>query len=433
MKNIENTIRDLLNNNICELINSRLFFQNPETDFTRNRKLPANDVVKAFLGMNGGVLANELYEYFKYNIDTPTASAFIQQNDKILPEFYEFLLHYFTSQLKRPKTFMGYHLLACDGSTINIRTDKNDMTTYIKSNKFNGYNAIHLNALYDLENHIYTNIYLQKGVGSEKEAFRQMIKTGDFNQKTIFIADRGYENYNLFANIEQQDMKYLVRIKDVGSTGILKKYGLPTDREFDIHIHPILTKKQTNIIKNSNKNYVYVPSHSEFDFIDLHTNFCYEMDIRIVRIEIAPGEYECLATNLDESKFSKSIIKEMYHKRWGIETSFRELKYNIGLTHLHSIKIDTILKEIYSKLIMFNYCMAIIYGVAINKKTDTYMYQSNIHLAVRFCKESFRLNNNSINVCFLISQNLVPIRPNRQHKRNILPKGVVCFQYRVAA
>ena len=48
-------------------------------------------------------------------------------------------------------------------------------------------------------------------------------------------------------------------------------------------------------------------------------------------------------------------IKELYHKRWGIETSFRELKYAIGLSALHSKKRESIKQEIYARLLLYNF------------------------------------------------------------------------------
>ncbi|WP_447558201.1 transposase [Streptococcus suis] len=38
-------------------------------------------------------------------------------------------------------------------------------------------------------------------------------------------------------------------------------------------------------------------------------------------------------------------LKELYAYRWGIETSFRDLKYSIGLTHFHAKKKEGILQE----------------------------------------------------------------------------------------
>ena len=42
--------------------------------------------------------------------------------------------------------------------------------------------------------------------------------------------------------------------------------------------------------------------------------------------------------------------------RWGEETSFRELKYTIGLINWHSSKYDGILQEINAHMILYNFC-----------------------------------------------------------------------------
>lgn len=53
--------------------------------------------------------------------------------------------------------------------------------------------------------------------------------------------------------------------------------------------------------------------------------------------------------------------------RWGIETSFRELKYSVTLLHLHSKKVDFIYQEIFAKLIMYNFCQMITQSVVIQQ------------------------------------------------------------------
>lgn len=41
--------------------------------------------------------------------------------------------------------------------------------------------------------------------------------------------------------------------------------------------------------------------------------------------------------------------------RWGVETSFRHLKYSIGLLDFHSKKVDAIEMEVWARLILYNY------------------------------------------------------------------------------
>ena len=61
-----------------------------------------------------------------------------------------------------------------------------------------------------------------------------------------------------------------------------------------------------------------------------------------------------LLTNLPSDKFPPHKLKEIYSMRWGIETSFRELKYAIGLTSFHARKPDFIKQEIYARLLLYN-------------------------------------------------------------------------------
>lgn len=83
------------------------------------------------------------------------------------------------------------------------------------------------------------------------------------------------------------------------------------------------------------------------------------MKLRIVRFLLDTGEYETIVTSQNRSKFSPAKIKELYHLRWGIETSFRTLKYAIGMTSFHAKKEESIKQEIFARLMMFNFCSRI--------------------------------------------------------------------------
>ncbi|WP_282432990.1 transposase [Desulfosporosinus meridiei] len=48
--------------------------------------------------------------------------------------------------------------------------------------------------------------------------------------------------------------------------------------------------------------------------------------------------YKTVYTNLNAEDFPPEKIKQLYNLRWGIETSFKELKYAVGLASLHSKK-----------------------------------------------------------------------------------------------
>lgn len=414
----------------------KLFVKNPNTDFTRNRKLSFETVVNLMLSMGGNSLTSELMEYFDYNADMASSSAFIQQRGKLLPFAFEYLLKEFTHSFKDLKTYEGYRLLAVDGSDLNIHHNPNDPDTYFQSTpNTKGFNQLHLNAMYDLCNKLYVDVCIQHGrKENEFRALTDMTDRSNISGDVIVVADRGYESYNVFAHIEKKGWKYAIRVKDIMSNGILSGLKLPDEDEFDVNINMILTRKQTNEIKNNPEIYKFIPKKSTFDYLDLHTNKFYPITFRVVRFKITDNTYETIITNLDSDKFSSEKIKELYHLRWGIETSFRELKYAIGLISFHSKKVEHITQEIFARLVMYNFCELITMHVVIQQKDTKHCYQVNFTRAIQVCKHYFKCKSNISppDVEALIRKNILPIREGRKDPRKVKAKAAISFLYRVA-
>lgn len=196
------------------------FVKNPDKDFIRNGKLSFKTVMKLLLSMGGGNIYKELLEYFKYNIDTATASAFVQQRAKILPKASEHLFKTFTNSFQDCKKINGYRLLAFDGSHLNIAHNPKDSDTYMKCENSIGFNVLHLNALFDLCNKVYTDAYI-KPIKQQNERFalNTMVDRATIDDKVIVIADRGYESYNNFAHIQEEGWNYVIRVKDKEKKG----------------------------------------------------------------------------------------------------------------------------------------------------------------------------------------------------------------------
>ena len=168
-----------------------------------------------------------------------------------------------------------------------------------------------------------------------------------------------------------------------------------------------------------------------FDYFEEDTDIPYEFHARIVRFKITDDTYECIITNLDRKEFFVEEIKELYNKRWGIETSFRELKYAIGLSALHSKKRELIKQEIYARVLLYNFSQRIVQKIKIDKKKRKYTYQVNFTRAFHLVREFLRkTSGNPLDVESLIAKEILPIRPNRSNTRNLKHKNVVCFNYR---
>ena len=57
--------------------------------------------------------------------------------------------------------------------------------------------------------------------------------------------------------------------------------------------------------------------------------------------------------------------------RWGIEISFRDIKYAAELLFFHSRKKDLVIQEIYAKLILYNFCELIIGAIVVEKRIES--------------------------------------------------------------
>lgn len=159
------------------------------------------------------------------------------------------------------------------------------------------------------------------------------------------------------------------------------------------------------------------------------------MNFRIVRFKITDDTYECIATNLSKDEFSAEDIKEIYRLRWGIETSFRELKYSVGLVNFHSKKMDFMKQEIFARLTVYNFCELITAKVIIaQQKKNQYTYQANFTMAIYICKKFLQCSPSQSppDIELLIRRNTLPIRPGRKDPRKVKPQSAVSFLYRVA-
>ena len=412
---------------------------NPDTDFTRNRKLSMEKMLQGIIGMESKSLTNELLDLFDASAETPSASAFIQQRDKIRPIAFESIFKNFSKKLMNSFD-NDIPVFAIDGSDIQIPTNPTDTESYIAgTNGHKGYNLLHINALYDLNKHIYSDVIIQKArERNEHKAFQELVDCSEIT-KALIIADRGYESFNSMAHIQEKGWFFLIRVRD-GNNGIKQGLDLPESDCFDVNISLKLTRKNTNAVKEllKDKNhYRMVSSTQPFDFLPLKnkkaepTRF-YELNFRIVRFPISEDIYETVVTNLDEDRYPAIEIKKLYASRWGIETSFRDLKYTVGLLNFHSKKVMCILQEIYAHMIMYNFAEMITSHVAIEKKQRKYTYKANFSVATHICRLFYREKTTPPDLEAIIAKNLIPIRPDRHRERNVKAKIFQGFLYRVA-
>ena len=163
-------------------------------DFTRHRKLSFETVIKTTIGMESGSLTNEIINAFNAEPNLPSTSAFVQQRYKIKPEAFKAVFDGFTSRIIDANQ-KDIRVLAIDGSDVQIATNPDDSSSFHPgSNGQKPYNLLHLNALFDLNQKIYTDAIIQGRMDlNEHSALQNMVDRSNV-RKALVIADRGYES-----------------------------------------------------------------------------------------------------------------------------------------------------------------------------------------------------------------------------------------------
>lgn len=398
------------------------FSSNPGKDFSRLRKTSFSTLMSFLIFSDSKSLRRAIPSFF-YNKPTPSASAVVQQRSKIKLAAFNFLLKQLNSRFPLLNKFEGYHLVACDGSAVNIPKNSQESATqlqYVSGNGF--YNQVHVNALFHIgEKRFLDTVVEPERDHDERAAFITMLERCPLGHNVVFVMDRGYVSYNVLAHIVASKKYFVLRVKDLGKQKrpILSNITLPDDETYDITVSISLSR---NCKKRPGTNSFYVRPDRRFDLLDVgDKSSSFDMRFRVLRIKIGKDNYEYIITNLSPKKFPMDKIKEIYHLRWGIETAFRDLKYTVDLRHFKSKKAEYIYQEILARLILFNVCTIAVSKIQIIKKDSKFSYQLSFTASHDLCKLYFRakvdITPQLIEEWLLRSA--IPIEPGRSFPRKI--------------
>lgn len=403
-------------------------------NFSRKSALTAETVIRLFISAEGGSL-DKIIHTAGLNV---TASAVSQRRAQIPPEVFRNVFDHFNAGCVDNDLFRGYRLLAVDGTTINLPRNPAAPSFVQNDGIPNGVNQLHVTPLYDLLSRTFADVVIQPEPRKDEiGALVDMLKRNTFPQKALIIADRGFEGYNLIAHcLEKKNVDFLIRIKQ-NKSAMREVAKLPM-MELDCMVGFTITTTQTNADKQGGYIYLQVPRKSKPGSTTKHKRWDfpspYPMRFRVCRFLLDNGEFETVATSLPAT-FTLDDIKELYHLRWGVETSFRDLKYTLGLVNLHGKSDAFAEQEIYASLTAFNFASRVCREVIVCQPKDgVYACKVNFKMAVMLCKEFLRTPNaDSEKLLQEIARYTVPVRPNRQDERNLRVKGFAGFVYRVAA
>lgn len=290
--------------------------------------------------------------------ETFSKQAFSKRRQLIKPEAIKELYQVITDTFYKEanyKTLQGYMVVAIDGSRINL-PDSADIEEYF-GNQITGnvpQNQALSSCAFDILNGLYLDAVISPCKSSERDLAEDHIDYINHRygfEKTLYLFDRGYPSAKLLKKLTDCGLKYLFRCDKTFVKGIK-----------DVGDDCLVTHKFV--------------SASE------------EMTFRMVRLKLSDEIEEILITNLSEDCFTKEDLKELYHLRWGIETSYDHAKNDICIENFSGLTAIAIQQDYYASMYLFNLSAGFIYDAEgqfnkeHNDKGNKYVYKQNLAVTI---------------------------------------------------
>jgi len=397
-----------------------------KNSFTRNRKLTFDKVMTMILKKSNKSLQNSLNDMLlDLNEDSSiTNSAYIQARAKLketaFKEYFDLSVNSFYSDGDF-STFKGFRILAVDGSNVilpNSEDIKQEFNPTIAKCQIKEYQKeviqARVSCLYDVINHIVIDASINNKVNSKDNNLKAYgeralaFKHLEYCTKDdLAIFDRGYPSYELFAKYGQKS-NFICRIKKT-SFKEAKALFNPHSKYKDIIVEITAPKPIKSSLKKSG-----LPT---------------KMKIRFIQIILDNGTVEVLATNiLDHNVLEYNDFKELYAKRWGIESYYDLIKNRLSLENFTGKSLLSIKQDFWATLFLTNFEALLTYELnqELKEKKSDNRYEQKINKAVSFNlikMKLFDLLYKDIPVDTtlqrlekLLIQNTILIRPNRKTK-----------------
>ena len=398
--------------------------------FIRNRKMPPEDLAFSMINRKGLTLKLELRGYM--NISHPgtqiSKPGYLKQRMKLNPaafvDLYQFHNRNFYSDPEAELyTVNGFLVLAADGSDINIPTTPETLALYGDASRRGKPCAqIGLGCLYDTLNRMILDADINRVSFNEMAVAEKQIASvretiGD--HPFMVTMDRGYPSIPAFLRMIDSRIYFVVRLKS--SDFKAEQQALSSDDE-DVDI---------NLTRNRRAHYM-----GTADEAIVMSRDSFPLRMARVRLDKEHTEYEVLATNLPRDLFPTECFWEIYHLRWRIETAYQTLKDRLQMENFTGTKPALIEQDIYSTIYVSNIAEDIArdieqeqadhlkndykHRMAVNRTLCIGLLKSDL-IYILLEKDRKKQDELFQQLYDEISENIVPVRPDRHYHRTKWP------------
>ena len=377
------------------------------TDFTRDRKMPFEEVI-LFMLLSFKCSTQSALRRFFTALCKPVfmkQQSFSEARAKIKVEAFIQLFN-LTVEVMRAncrRTWHGYRLLAVDGSKIALPADKKLLKHFGGTGRHASSPTAQGSIAYDVLNDIVMDAHLAPLSTDERTLAKQHLnhcKAMDPREKKLFVFDRGYASFELIDLLVQNGFQFVMRVRE--------KFNLAIDAQ----ICP--------------DGIVFLEQNGK--------RIC----IRAIKFKLDSGETETLITQITDKRMGTKAFKQLYFLRWPVETKYDLVKNKLQMENFTSRTVEGIQQDFYATLYLANTVAATAFDAqaeideARKDKENQYDYQTNRNELIGILKDRFILavvqedpdKSAAMIQCIIdeVARSVVPKRLGRSTPRNPSPR-----------
>lgn len=288
--------------------------------FTRKPNFTFKDALKFMLDMNKTSLQTRLDDFYikTKNGERPVSQQYFSRlrdlfDHSPFEKMFRAVVKEEYSNRNNLPNWNGYHLLAVDGSKMQLPPDEKLREEFGVTLPGNN-PAAGVSILHDLQNNWILDAILTHYNMNEKLEFKKHIEYlctefPDIAQNSIILGDRGIPSFEILEFMQSKELKYLFRCRKNFSTEIMEA--------------PM------------GESEVILPNG---------------VTVRVIKTILPSNELEILLTNLFDISMGDIII--LYFKRWGIETMYSRLKETVSIEKFSGKTANSIRQDFWVSLVL---------------------------------------------------------------------------------
>ena len=402
--------------------------------FTRERKLPFQALCWLILTQLRSAIQLELERFFvgAFNqldqVPVPSAftkarrklnaSAFVALNQRVQETFAE---HVCGNDSRTH--WRGLSLKAVDGSTLRLPNTP-EMTNHfggMQPAKSDFVPMARISFLYNVLTEVVVAGEITPygvGEGTHAERFLDEVSTDD-----CLLYDRGYFDQLLPALICAKGAHFIMRV-GLGQWKVAKEFAESGEAE------RLVTLK--------------VPLWVREEWKDDGVELTEEISARLVRVELSTNEVEVLLTDLvDNQQYPAEEFAGVYHKRWGIEESFKTLKCTLEIENWSGRTPHAVEQDFQATIVMMNIVQTLAFLKAPEVEKETrdrkHSYKINVKRTIAILRDQMSVlyqasDEKAEQILRLIGDRMMKglslVRAGRSSPRKPRPKRIYADPYK---